>query len=53
MFALASNGLRVSDKTVQKFAELPVRIYCHRQKCRAWPTVSSDMSFTGLFTGVP
>jgi len=46
-------GLRLSDKTVQKFAELP--IYCQRQKCSPGNVVSGStcISFMQIFAGVP
>jgi len=42
--------LRLSDKTVRKFAELP--IYCHRQKCSAGNVVSGSIRFMEIFAGV-
>jgi len=40
----------ISDKTVRKFAELP--IYCQWQKCSAWNIVSGSIRFMPIFTGV-
>jgi len=40
----------LSDKTVQKFAELP--IYCQWQKCSPGNVVSSSISFLQIFAGV-
>jgi len=52
-FALksATNGLAspVSDKTVRKFAELP--IYCQRQKCSPGNVVSGSIRFMQIFAG--
>jgi len=42
--------LRLSDKTVRKFAELP--IYCQRQKCSRVNVVSGSLRFTQIFAGV-
>jgi len=39
-----------ADKTVRKFAELP--IYCQRQKCSPGILVSSEVGFMWIFTGV-
>jgi len=41
---------RLSDKTVQKFAELP--IYCQRQKCSPGNVVSDSIRFMHMFAGV-
>ena len=48
----ATNGLalRLSDKTVRKFAELP--IYCQRQKCSPGNVVSGSIRFMQIFAGV-
>ena len=45
--------LRLSDKTVQKFAELP--IYCQRQKCSQGNVhvVSGSIRFMQIFEGGP
>ena len=42
--------LRLSDKTVCKFAELP--IYCQRQKCSPGNVVSGSVKFMQIFAGV-
>ena len=42
--------LWLSDKTVRKFAELP--IYCHRQKCSPGNVVSGSIRFMQIFPGV-
>jgi len=42
--------LRLSDKTVQKFAELS--IYCQRQKCSPGNVVSGSIRFMQIFAGV-
>jgi len=42
--------LRLSDKTVRKFAELP--IYCQRQKCSPGNVVSGSIMFMQIFAGV-
>jgi len=42
--------LRLSDKTVRKFAELP--IYCQRQKCSPGNVVSGGIRFMQIFAGV-
>jgi len=42
--------LRLSDKTVRKFAELP--IYCQRQKCSPGNVVSDSIKFMQIFAGV-
>jgi len=47
---LMSWRLRVSDKTIQKFAELP--IYCQRQKCSPGNVVSGSIRFVQIFAGV-
>jgi len=41
---------RLSDKTVRKFAELP--IYCQRQKCSPGNVVSGSIRFMQIFAGV-
>ena len=41
--------LRLSDKTVRKFAEL--LIYCQRQKCSPGNVVSGTIRFMHIFTG--
>jgi len=41
--------LRLSDKTVRKFAELP--IYCQRQKCSPRNVVSGSIRFMQIFAG--
>jgi len=41
--------LRLSDKTVRKFAELP--IYCQRQKCSPGNVVSDSIRYMQIFTG--
>ena len=49
----ATNGLaslRLSDKTVRKFAELP--IYCQRQKCSPGNVVSGSIRFMLIFARV-
>ena len=38
------------DKTVRKFAELP--IYCQQQKCSAGNVVSGSIRFMQIFAGV-
>ena len=43
--------LRLPDKTVRKFAGLP--IYCQRQKCSPGNVVSGSIRFMQLFAGVP
>jgi len=43
-------GLRLSDKTVGKFAELP--ICCQHQKCSPGNVVSGSISFMQIFAGV-
>jgi len=43
--------LRVSGKTVRKFAELP--IYCQRQKYSPENVVSGSIRFMQIFAGVP
>jgi len=48
IYALASPGL--SDKTVRKFAELP--IYCQPEKCSPGKVVSGSIRFTQIFAGV-
>ena len=47
---LATWRLRLSDKTVRKFAELP--IYCQRQKCSPGNVVSDSIRFMQIFAGV-
>jgi len=49
---LATDGLAspVLDKTVRKFAELP--IYCQRQKCSPGNVVSDSIRFMQIFAGV-
>ena len=42
--------LRLSDKTVRKFAELT--IYCQRQKCSPGNVVSGSIRFMQIFPGV-
>jgi len=42
--------LRLSDKTVRKFAELP--IYSQRQKCSPGNVVSGSVRFMQIFVGV-
>ena len=42
--------LRLSDKTIRKFAELP--IYCQRQKCSPGNVVSGSIRFMQIFAGV-
>jgi len=42
--------LRLSDKTVRRFAELP--IYCQPQKCSPGNVVSGGISFMQIFVGV-
>jgi len=42
--------LRLSDKTVRKFAEL--HIYCQRQKCSPGNVVSGSIRFMQIFAGV-
>jgi len=42
--------LRLSDKTVRKFAEL--HIYCQRQKCSPGIVVSGSIRFMQIFAGV-
>jgi len=42
--------LRLSDKTVRKFAELP--IYCQKQKCSSGNLVSGSIRFMQIFAGV-
>ena len=42
--------LRLSDKTVRTFAELP--IYCQRQKCSPGNVVSDSIKFMQIFAGV-
>jgi len=42
--------LRLSDKTVRTFAELP--IYCQRQKCSPENVVSGSIRFMQIFAGV-
>ena len=42
--------LRLSDKTVRKFAELP--IYCQRQKCSPGNVVSGSIRLMQIFAGV-
>jgi len=42
--------LRLSDKTVRKFAELP--IYYQRQKCSLGNVVSNSIRFMQIFAGV-
>jgi len=42
--------LGLSDKTVRKFAELP--IYCQRQKCSAGNVVSGSIRIMQIFAGV-
>ena len=41
--------LRLSDKTVRKFAELP--IYCQRQKCSPGNVVSGSIRFMQILAG--
>jgi len=41
--------LRLSDKTVRKFAALP--IYCQRQKCSPGNVVSGSIRFMQIFAG--
>jgi len=41
---------RLSDKTVRKFAELP--IYCQRQKCNPGNVVSGSIRFMQILAGV-
>jgi len=43
--------LRLSDKTVRTFAELP--IYCQRQKCSPGNVVSGSVRFMQIFADVP
>ena len=43
--------LWLSDKTVRKFAELP--IYCQRQECSQGNVVSASIRFMQIFAGVP
>jgi len=43
-------NLRLSDKTVRKFAELT--IYCQRQKCSPGNVVSGSIRFMQIFAGV-
>ena len=43
-------GLRLSDTTVRKFAELPT--YCQRQKCSPGNVVSGSIRFTQIIPGV-
>jgi len=43
--------LRLSDKTVRKFAELPV--YYQRQKCNPGNMVSGSIRLMQIFVGVP
>jgi len=40
----------LSDKTVRKFAELP--IYCQQQKCSPGNVVSGSIRFMQIFAGV-
>ena len=47
---LMGRRLRLSDKTVRKFAELP--IYCQRQKCSPGNVVSDSIRFMQIFVGV-
>jgi len=42
--------LRISDKTVRKFAELP--IYCQRQNCSSGNVVFGSIRFMQIFAGV-
>jgi len=42
--------LRLSDKTIQKLAELP--IYCQRQKCSPGNVVSGSIRFMQIFAGL-
>ena len=42
--------LRLSDKTVRKFADLP--IYCQQQKCSPGNVVSGSIRFMQIFAGV-
>ena len=42
--------LRVSDKTVRKFAELPT--YCQQQKCSPGNIVSGSITFMQIFAAV-
>ena len=42
--------LRLWDKTVEKFAELP--IYCQRQKCSPGNVVSGSIRFMQIFAAV-
>jgi len=42
--------LRLSDKTVRKFAELP--IHCQRHKCSPGNVVSDSIRFMEIFAGV-
>jgi len=52
----ASNGLTCSSSGQQNCCEICraiVRIYCQRQKCSAGTIVAGDISFVGLFAGVP
>jgi len=43
--------LRLSDRTVRKFAELP--IYCQRQNCSPGKVVSGSIRFVQIFAGFP
>jgi len=43
--------LRISDKTVRTFAQLP--IHCRRQKCSPRNVVSDSIRFMQIFAGVP
>ena len=45
--------LRLSDKTVRKFAELPIGLHCQRQKLSPGNVVSSSIGFMQIFAGVP
>jgi len=49
-FGLAGWRLRLSDKTVRTFAELP--IYCQRQKCSPGNVVSGSIRFMQIFAVV-
>ena len=46
--------LRLSDKTVRKFAELPIiPVDSQRQKCSPGNVVSGSIRFMQIFVGVP
>ena len=44
--------LRLSDKTIRKFAELPVPTYCQRQKFGTGNIVSGSIRFMQVYAGV-